>query len=444
MKVVVGFGKTGWSCIDYLTQQGETVVAMDTRVDPPQIDEIRAAFPQVKFIVGGLSSEYLNQADEIIISPGLSLKTPEIATAIQKGIPCIGDIELFVRAATAPIIAITGSNGKTTLTTLMGEILKEAGYRAIVCGNIGAPALAHLDKTPVDYYVMELSSFQLETTQSLRARVAVLLNVTPDHMDRYDTLDDYAAAKLRIYEGCHTAVINADEPYTRSISAPQQIYFSTTQSDVDFYLGYDGDALSIYHRGQVCFPVTDLTCPGKHNYENVLAALSMGYDLGLTIESMHETLKHFQGLPHRCQKIISNRGVDWYNDSKATNIGATVAALNSLKPLYQEIVLIAGGDAKGADLSPLGPLAAATVSHVILLGAAASDLEKIMQGYVSTTRVKDLKEAVLVAERHAVSGGAVLLSPACASWDMFANYEERGNLFSSAVKERIDANGSVS
>lgn len=440
MKVVIGFGKTGLSCIQYLHDQGEVVAAMDSRDEPPNVDLIRAHYPDVKLILGGLCAQTLVQADEIIVSPGLSLKTPEIAQALKLGIPCIGDIELFAREAKAPIIAITGSNGKTTLTTLVGQMLKDAGYHVDVCGNIGTPVLESLRHDLVDYYVMELSSFQLETTQSLHAKIAVLLNVTPDHMDRYDTLDDYAQAKLRIYAGCETAVINANEPYTQNLPVPHALRFSTTQKHgVNFYLDeYEGQ-LSFFHDGAVCFPVSDLICRGQHNYENILAALAIGYSLGVSLSSMHHTFADFNGLAHRCQKVASAEGVDWYNDSKATNIGATVAALNSLKPLYAGIILIAGGDAKGADLSPLGPLAAKTVSHVILMGAAAADLEKIMRGHVATTRVNNLQEAVAVAAQNANAGDAVLLSPACASWDMFSNYEERGNLFSTAVKEYISA-----
>lgn len=430
----------------YLQHCGERIIAMDSREQPPNLEVIRAQFPTIEIITGGLQADLLSEADEIIISPGLSLKTPALAAAQAKGIACIGDIELFARAAKAPIIAITGSNGKTTLTTLVGQLLKDAGYRVEVCGNIGTPVLDILERDIPDYYVMELSSFQLETTYSLKAYIAVVLNITPDHMDRYDSVDDYAAAKLRIYDNCEIAVVNAVEPYTKHLMHPHQVHFSDSQtSAVDFYIGDDQGTLYFYDQQQRLFPVNELLCQGQHHYQNALAALTIGSVLQLPLECMRETLQHFSGLPHRCQKVASSRGVDWYNDSKATNIGATVAALNSLGPLYTQLILIAGGDAKGADLSELGPVTASqSVAHVVLLGAAAAELETILKGYVPTTRVASLQQAVVVASQHALaySRVAVLLSPACASWDMFANYEERGNLFTRAVQEMINASES--
>lgn len=440
MKVVVGFGKTGLSCLHYLHGLGEEVVAMDSRDNPPNLDYIKAHYPGMRVVTGGLAEDILLQASQIVVSPGLSLKTPELARAIAHGVHCVGDIELFAQQAQAPIIAITGSNGKTTLTTLVGQMIKDAGLQAKVCGNIGTPVLDLLDQAVPDFYVMELSSFQLETTHSLKAKVAVLLNVTPDHMDRYAGMDDYAAAKLRIYNHCEFAVLNASEPYCCQVNAAKKTVFGIAEAKgVDLYLKESATGLFIYSHDTPCFPVADLACQGMHNVENALAAIAIGQYLGISMTSMRNTLHCFSGLAHRCQKIASSDGVDWYNDSKATNLGATVAALNSLKPLYKDIVLIAGGDAKGADLSALGPLAGNAASHVILMGAAAADLEKIMQPHVAITRVTDLQQAVAAAACHAVSGAAVLLSPACASWDMFANYEERGNLFVAAVKEFIDA-----
>jgi UDP-N-acetylmuramoylalanine--D-glutamate ligase len=440
VKIVIGLGKTGVSCINYLLNKGEIVVVMDSRDDPPGLSEMALKFPQLKIMTGGFDLNTLLQADEVIVSPGLSLKTPEIAAAIEQGIPCVGDIELFAREAQAPIIAITGSNGKTTLTTLMGQLLQDAGHHVEVCGNIGTPVLDILTNDVPDYYVMELSSFQLETTHSLRAKVATVLNITPDHMDRYDLVDDYAAAKLRIYKNCECAVINSDEPYTYNIDVKQQISFSTQNQKSDFYLKES----HVFHGSESLFALDELACQGRHHYENALAALAIGTYLGVPLDSIRHTLSSFTGLAHRCQKIASAKGIDWYNDSKATNIGATTAALNTLKPIYKDIVLIAGGDAKGADLSDLGPIAGQLTSHVILMGASAGDLEGIMQGHVATTRVDDLQEAVKMADTYADSETAVLLSPACASWDMFANYEERGNLFIIAVKEFIDAKGSSS
>ena len=409
MKVVIGFGKTGLSCMRYLTRQGERVIAMDSRRQPPNLDVIREQFPTIEVLTGGLQSDVLCEADEIIVSPGLSLTTPQLAAAQAKGIPCIGDIELFARAAKAPIIAITGSNGKTTLTTLVGQLLQDAGHSVEVCGNIGTPVLDILEHDVPDYYVMELSSFQLETTYSLKAHIAVVLNVTPDHMDRYDSLDDYAAAKLRIYDNCETAIVNADEAYTKQLSHPYQVLFSGTESkSVNFYMQDYLGALYFYHDSQRLFLVNELACQGQHHYQNVLAALAIGITLQLPLMAMRQTLQRFSGLPHRCQKVASAFGVDWYNDSKATNIGATAAALNSLGPLYNQLILIAGGDAKGADLSGLGPIAGRSVAHVVLLGAAAADLEAILADHVPTTRVANLQQAVAIAHQQELPHTAVL------------------------------------
>lgn len=442
MKVVVGFGLTGISAIRYLCQQGEQVIAMDSREQPPNLEKIRTEFPNVTIITGGLKSELLNAATEIIVSPGLSLKTPELVAARQHGVSCVGDIELFARAAQAPIIAITGSNGKTTLTTLVGQLLRDAGKRVEVCGNIGTPVLDILEREVPDYYVMELSSFQLETTFSLQAAIAVVLNVTPDHMDRYDSLDDYAAAKLRIYTHCQTAIINADEHYTKQLAHPAKLIFANCCGDaVNFYMENYQGVPYFYHDEQPLFAVSELACQGQHHYQNALAALAIGTALNVSVSGMQQTLHHFSGLPHRCQKVASADDIDWYNDSKATNIGATIAALNTLAPLYDRLILIAGGDAKGADLSELGPLSQHRVTHAVLLGAAAPQLESVFAHYVPTTRVTSLEQAVAVARQHTAARTAVLLSPACASWDMFANYEERGNLFIRAVQEMLDANG---
>lgn len=443
MKVVIGLGKTGVSCLQYLLDKGEQVVVMDNRARPYETKDLQKAFPTIKMITGSLDQELLLEADEIIVSPGVSLKTPEIAAAIEQGVPCVGDIELFLREVSAPIIAITGSNGKTTLTTLVGDMLKDAGFKVSVCGNIGTPVLDTLDAKS-DYYVMELSSFQLETTYSLKAKVAIILNITPDHLDRYDSFQDYAAAKLRIYDNSECAVVSLEEPQTAELSHPKKRTFSLQQTTADLYIDEFEGGRFIFFEKKPAFPLSELTCQGHHHYENTLAALTIGSYLGISMTSMRGTLSRFVGLPHRCQKIGSAHGVDWYNDSKATNIGATIAALRTLSPLYNEIILIAGGDAKGADLSPLGSVAEQCTSHVILIGESADHLDEVLRRYVGTTRADTLEDAVSFADQRAQPKTAVLLSPACASWDMFANFEERGNLFTSAVKERIDAKGSLS
>lgn len=435
MIVVLGLGVTGLSCIRYLQARGESAIVIDSREQPPLLSECQKEFPDIKIILGRLPAEIMLAAKEIIVSPGLSLQTPVLQQAIAKGIPCIGDVELFVREARAPIIAITGSNGKTTLTTLAGQMLQDAGCKALVCGNIGLPVLDVLSQPVPDYYVMELSSFQLEATYSLQAKVAIVLNVSPDHMDRYNSVDDYCAAKQRIYQDCEVAILNQDEPEIwRTLKLPAQRYTFSVLGDADFMLKDN----AVYAQQQCWLNISMLPNQGRHHCQNILAALAIGFALGLDREVMLKTVQNFSGLAHRCQKIASSKGVDWFNDSKATNVGATVAALNSLKPLYSDIILIAGGDAKGADLSALKPAVMHNVSHLLIIGAATAELVELFEGVVSYQRVTSLAEAVQKAAVQAVPNTAVLLSPACASWDMFQNYEQRGNTFIDAVKEFID------
>lgn len=437
MNIVIGLGKTGLSCVEYFCKHEQPVMVMDTREHPPNADTLAASYPQVTLVSGALPEQVLCEADQLIVSPGLSLKTPAIAAAISAGVPCVGDIELFVREAKAPIIAITGSNGKTTVTTLVGELLKDAGFQVEVCGNIGAPVLDTLSRELPDYYVLELSSFQLETTTSLKAKVAVVLNISADHMDRYDTVADYALAKRRIYQQCDIAICNADEPLCwQDIAPPSYVMFSASWvPGSDFYVkDYEGQPF-IYHQDMPWFAVTELPLQGLHNVQNTLVALAIGYGVGLRAGQMLHTLKRFEGLPHRCQKIASHNGVDWYNDSKGTNIGAVIAALKSLGPLYKKIVLIAGGDAKGADLTELKPIVCQYVSHLIVMGKDADQFEQVFFGCMPCKRVTDLTEAVQEAHEVATCRDAVLLSPACSSLDMFKNYEERGMLFVKAVRE---------
>lgn len=445
MNIVIGLGKTGLSCVDYFCKRKQPVMVVDTRDNPPNADVLASRYPHVSLISGELPVDILCKADQLIVSPGVSLKTPVIATAIRQGVPCIGDIELFVREAKAPIIAITGSNGKTTVTTLVGELLKDAGYRVDVCGNIGTPVLEMLHHEAPDFYVVELSSFQLETTYSLKAKVALVLNLSPDHMDRYETVEDYAMAKRRIYQQCDIAISNADEPVCwKDIMAESKVMFSSSEipepssragRSIDFYLKDFKGQPFIYYRDEPWFAVAQLPLRGRHNYQNALAALAIGQSVGLTCDQMFYTLKHFFGLPHRCQKVATIHSVDWYNDSKATNIGAVIAALHSVGPWYKRCILIAGGDAKGADLTELKPAVCQYVSHLILLGKDADQLERVFQNSIPYKRVANLMEAVKEARIIAKAGDAVLLSPACSSLDMFKNYEERGELFVKAVQE---------
>ncbi|PHQ81537.1 MAG: UDP-N-acetylmuramoyl-L-alanine--D-glutamate ligase [Coxiella sp. (in: Bacteria)] len=446
MNVVIGLGKTGISCVDYFQRQGKPVTLLDTRDDPPGLAAFQTTYPDVPVITGQLPAALLLATDEIVVSPGISLQTPALASAIEQGVACIGDIELFAREATAPIVAITGSNGKTTLTHMVAQMVRDAGLTAEVCGNVGVPVLDLLkDKTP-DVYVMELSSFQLETTFSLKPNVAVVLNVSPDHMDRYASVAAYRAAKQRVYRGCHFAILNADEPeiWQQGVlpeSPSNQLLISTRH--------VLADGFSISPDNRVCLDAkpwvatSEFAYHGGHHNQNTLAALAIGHCLGLTKDTMLASLKAFKGLHHRCEKIATLDGVDWYNDSKATNVGAVVAALNSLGPRYSDIILIAGGDAKQADLSGLQPVLKQYVSRLIVIGAAADELQILFGEVVSTHYACGLEAAVHEARQCATMGSAVILSPACASWDMFESYEQRGNLFKEAVQELIDEQGNA-
>lgn len=435
MIVILGLGVTGLSCLRYLHAQGEVVTIIDSREKPPLLSECQNAFPDVPIFLGALAEDIILSAREIIVSPGLSLQLPVLQKAIAKGIPCVGDIELFCRRARAPIIAITGSNGKTTLTTLVGQMLQDAGLTARVCGNIGTPVLDVLSEAVPDYYVIELSSFQLETTDGLKAKVAVVLNVTPDHMDRYATFADYRAAKQRIYHNCETAILNQDEPEIwQALSLPEQHITFSVLGEADFMLRDN----VLYYKTERWLDITTLPNQTRHHAQNVLAALAIGLSLGLPKASMLKTMCQFSGLAHRCQRIACFNGIDWFNDSKATNVGATIAAINGLSSLYSDMILILGGDAKGANLSPLKPIVAQHVSLLLLIGAAAPELAQLFEGVIPYQHIDNLTQAVRMASQHAGPNTAILLSPACASWDMFDNYEQRGNLFVKAVKEYID------
>ena len=433
--LVIGLGPTGFSCVRYLVSQNIPVMVADTRQNPPKLSECQQAFPDVKIHAGPFQPDIFSKADVLVVSPGVSLKEPCIATCIQKNIPVIGDVELFARDATAPIIAITGSNGKSTLTTLMGELIQNAGKKAIVCGNIGLPVLDAITQPVPDYYVVELSSFQLDTTYSLKAKVAVVINVSPDHMDRYATLNDYRASKQRVYMNCEHAIVNADEPeiWETVPFKNTPIHFSLHLQEAwhlsDDCLMYDDNSL---------IAMRELKLPQRHNCQNFLAALAMGSVLQLPMKVMLNTLRTFSGLPHRCQFVKTVRGVSWYNDSKATNVGAAIAAIESMgQSITGRLILLAGGDSKAAPLTSLQRPVKKYVSHAILFGRDAALLAETLQDCASIIRVQHLREAVLAAQQIAQSGDVVLLAPACASLDQYENYAERGKDFITAVNEIV-------
>lgn len=435
--VIVGLGQTGLSCAQFLVKQGAAVAVMDTRDVPPALHTLQQEHPEVLVHTGGLSAEWLQRADEIILSPGVDPRLPELQAAAKAGIEIIGDVELFARYADAPVIAITGSNGKSTVTTLVSLMAQLAGQKVATGGNLGTPALDLLDESPVDFYVLELSSFQLETVSSLNAFAAVILNISPDHLDRYDNVTDYQLAKQRIYQGNGVMVINRDDPVVAAMATTgrQNIGFGLQQqTEQDFGLR------SIHGENWLCegpyqlMPVSELKIAGQHNIANALAALALGSVMGLPMHAMLSALREFKGLPHRCRLVRERRGVRWYNDSKATNVGASIAAIEGLAETGQ-LVMILGGVGKEQDFSGLTPVLAKHVHAVVLIGEAAAEIAAIVPANVISQTADSIKSAVNLAANLAKEGMQVLLSPACASFDMFLSYVDRGQQFEQAVRE---------
>ena len=435
-RIVVGLGKSGMSLVRFLANQGVSFAVADTRENPPELETLRREYPQVDVRCGELDVEFLCRADELYVSPGLALATPALQQAAARGVKLSGDIELFARYAKAPIVAITGSNAKSTVTTLVGEMAAAAGKHVAVGGNLGTPALDLLSDD-VELYVMELSSFQLETTDQLGAEVATVLNISEDHMDRYSGLPAYHLAKHRVFRGARQVVVNRQDVLTRpligeglpcwtfGLNKPDFHGFGLREENGEKYLAFQFDNL---------MPVRELKIRGAHNQANALAALALGHAVGLPMESMLESLRNFGGLEHRCQWLRERDGVSYYDDSKATNVGAALAAIEGLgADIPGKLVLIAGGDGKGADFSGLRARVAAHCRAVVLIGRDAELIAQALGDGVPLIRVATLNEAVQRCAEMAQAGDAVLLSPACASFDMFKNYEERGRLFAQAV-----------
>ncbi|MEZ5510697.1 MAG: UDP-N-acetylmuramoyl-L-alanine--D-glutamate ligase [Gammaproteobacteria bacterium] len=439
--VVIGLGKTGLSCVRFLKHLGCDVAVIDTRSQPPGLDELKAEFSDVRFLSGTLDQFDLTTAQELIVSPGLSIRMPAIAKAQAAGVSIAGDIELFCRTVSEPVIAVTGSNGKSTVVTLLGELLAAVGIKVKVAGNIGLPVLdALLAKEPVDVWVLELSSFQLETTQSLAAQVACILNVTEDHMDRYDSLNDYASAKQRIFDQCDTAVYWIDDPRTCPVAqnCKRAPFGGSDNNRGRFYVASQAGQSWVMDGNTAIIADTDLLIKGAHNLLNVAAVFTMLDVFGVDYRSVLPALKVFPGLSHRCQWVASANGVAWYNDSKGTNVGAAQAAIEGLGgSIAGKLIWIAGGDGKGADFSVLQPVVKQYVRHTVLLGRDADAIAAVVAPVCSNTTVASLQEAVSVAADIAQPGDVVLLSPACASLDMFKNYEDRGDQFVAAVKAKV-------
>ena len=429
--LIVGLGKTGLSCARFLAQYGYEVAIADSREAPPALDALRDVVPNAAVFLGEFDPKVFEMAETIILSPGVSPQETLISQAQARGIPVIGDVEVFARFVQAPVIGITGSNGKSTVTTLTADLLEAAGYSVGVGGNLGTPALDLLLEDKKDVYVLELSSFQLETTSSLNCAAAVVLNISPDHIDRHGSLAAYSEAKERIFQGSGSVVINDDMPALDvDLSNRKIVRYGVSNNDVTLGVRMQGDEEWIVDGQNALLPVSQIKLQGRHNLSNVLAALSLLKCLGVSLPSVVEALKAFAGLPHRMQFVASYDDVTWINDSKGTNVGATVAALSGLAG---NVILIAGGQSKGADFSPLEKAVEKKAKAVILIGQDASQIEKALESTVTVKQAQSMDEAVETASQMAVGGDVVLLSPACASFDMFKDFEDRGNAFIKAV-----------
>jgi UDP-N-acetylmuramoylalanine--D-glutamate ligase len=430
--LVLGLGRTGLSVARYLQRKGLAVRVADTRAQPPGYEALTRQMPGAELRTGAFTAELLDGVAQVVVSPGLSVREPVVREAVQRGLPVVGDIELFAREAQAPVAAITGTNGKSTVTTLVAELANAGGRRAVAGGNLGEPALDLLELPVPDLYVLELSSFQLETTWSLRTVTSTVLNVTPDHMDRYAGLDEYAAAKARIFDGCDVAVINADDPAVRAMPRPGQkvVSFSLSSRFADYTLERS-PAPMIVRRGEPLLPLASMRLQGLHNAANAMAALAMAEALALPLAPALDALTAFPGLSHRSQWVADVAGVHYVNDSKGTNVGATLAAVSGMSG---PLVLIAGGDGKNQDFSELRAAFRGKVHHVVLIGRDAPAIEATLAGICATERASDMRAAVLAAQGAAQPGDTVLLSPACASLDMFRDYTHRGDEFVAAVR----------
>lgn len=435
--LVLGLGDSGLSALRWLNAQGASVAALDTRACPPNAAVVEAELPNVNLHLGAFDAEVLKLADMIVVSPGVALKEPTIQAALEAGVPVVGDVELFAqyRSTRAKVIAITGANGKTTVTTLVGEMCKAAGLKTMVAGNIGMPVLDLLTMEVPDVYVLELSSFQLETTNSLVADAATMLNLTEDHMDRYADITAYAAAKARIFYNAKQQVLNRDDAWSMIMERPGLVLrtFGLSADPQEFGIDDNNQEMWLSDGEKHLVNVSDLHIKGAHNTANALAALALCRAIGLEYAPLLNALYSFKGLPHRVEWVADMDNVDYYDDSKGTNVGATCAALTGLT---EKVVLIAGGDGKGQDFTPLKSPVKSNARAVVLIGRDAELIETVLlDTAVPMYHAHDMQEAVVIAKQVAQAGDAVLLSPACASFDMYKNYIARAESFVNAVKQ---------
>ncbi len=437
--LVLGLGDTGLSCLRWLARRGARLRAADSRAAPPALAAARDAVPGLRADLGPFRPEILAGVDAVAASPGIALREPVLRAALERGIEVVGDVEIFGRemARAAPgarVIGVTGTNGKSTVTALAGAMARAAGRRTVVAGNIGLPVLDALGEAEreghAEVYVIELSSYQLETTSSLSLDAAAMLNLSQDHLDRYDTLADYALAKSRIFRHCAARVVNRDDPWSLGMGNGAARTFGMDAPLDDAEWGLDGDRL--VHGAEPLLALGELGMPGLHNAANALAAHALCHAVGIEGEAPVRAMRGFRGLPHRLAPVAKARGVTFYDDSKGTNVGATVAALSGMR---ERVVLVAGGDGKGQDFAPLRPAVRDHARAVVLIGRDAPALaDALAPTGVPCVRAGSIEAAVDSAFDLAQAGDAVLLSPACASLDMFASYRHRGEAFAAAAR----------
>jgi UDP-N-acetylmuramoylalanine--D-glutamate ligase len=456
--VVLGLGDTGLSMARWLARRGAAVRVADSRAVVPHANLLAREAPGVPLAAGAFTDETLDGADLVAVSPGVDRREPPLVRAIARGVPVVGDVELFAQALWSGVrdqgsgvkprvVAITGTNGKSTVTAMAGGMCRAAGCETVVAGNIGLPVLDALAAVedgapPPQVYVLELSSFQLESTATLAPDAAALLNLSEDHMDRYEALSDYAAAKSRVFNGNGVQVLNREDRWSMGMARAGRTVLTfgrrAPRADNEWGIGTGDDpggrrsASALMHGGQRLLALDELPVEGLHNAANALAAHALCSALGLPEDSTAAALRSYHGLPHRLQKVGERDGVAWYDDSKGTNVAATVAALTGMAV---PVVLIAGGDGKGQDFAPLAAAVAGRAREVVLIGRDAEAIARALDGSgVKVSRATEMNEAVLLARAAARAGDAVLLSPACASLDMFRNYAHRGDVFVAAVR----------
>jgi len=445
--VVLGLGDTGLSMTRWLARHGARVRVADSRPEPPHAAQLARELPHVPLVTGVFGAETFRDVDCIAISPGIDRREAPIAQASGRGVPLVGDVELFAQALphstarNARVLAITGSNGKSTVTAMAGAICRAAGRNAMVAGNIGLPvldALADVEGAPVapDVFVIELSSFQLESTVHLTPDAATVLNLTEDHLDRYEGMEDYAAAKSRVFLGNGVQILNRDDRWSSNMARAGRTIFtfglSAPRAESEWGVTEERGERSLAHGQNRLMALAELPLAGLHNVANALAAHALTHAVGLPDQAAADALRQFEGLPNRVQRVAKFAGVTFYDDSKGTNVGATVAALSGMG---RPVVLIAGGDGKGQDFNPLAPAVERHARAVVLIGRDADRIERALKRTgVPLEHARDMEQAVAVAQRASRAGDAVLLSPACASFDMFRNYRHRGEAFVAAVQ----------